>query len=224
MGAKDNYHHGALREALLSEAMTSLEKDGIQGLSLRGLAEAVGVSKTAPYRHFASKRDLLVTLAAEGFREFADRLEESQATAMTDAITGPGAAAGPWAGPPPAVVAPPPEAPADPLSCVRALSQAYLSFAKERPALYRLMFSRLGYSLHSESCRLNSERALATLFTAVQQAQASGWRPEQEGRALALSVWASVHGWASLLIDGLLPDGLMREGEQWPDFARVLFS
>jgi AcrR family transcriptional regulator len=202
MGAKDNYHHGALREALLSEAMTSLEKDGIQGLSLRGLAEAAGVSKTAPYRHFASKRDLLVTLAAEGFREFADRLEESQATAMTDTITEPG----------------------DPLSGVRALSQAYLSFAKERPALYRLMFSRLGYSLHSESCRLNSERALATLFKAVQQAQGSGWRPEQEGRALALSVWASVHGWASLLIDGLLPDGLMREGEQWPDFARVLFS
>ena len=126
----------------------------------------------------------------------------------------------PWPGPPSS----PPEAPVDPLSGVRALSEAYLSFAKERPALYRLMFSRLGYSLHSESCRLNSERALATLFKAVQKAQGSGWRPEQEGRALALSVWASVHGWASLLIDGLLPDGLMQEGEQWPDFARVLFS
>jgi hypothetical protein len=86
------------------------------------------------------------------------------------------------------------------------------------------MFSRLGYSLHSESCMANSARALATLFRAVQQAQAAGWRPEQENRALALSVWASVHGWASLLIDGLLPEGLLQEGEQWPDFAQVLFS
>jgi AcrR family transcriptional regulator len=197
MGEKDNYHHGALREALLAEAMTSLEKDGIQGLSLRGLAEAAGVSKTAPYRHFASKRDLLVTLSAEGFREFADRLGESQAA---------------------------PAGPGDPLVGVRALSEAYLAFAKKHPALYRLMFSRLGYSLHSESCRLNSERALATLFETVRQAQEAGWRQQQEGRALAFSVWASVHGWASLLIDGLLPEGVLRDGEQWPDFARVLFS
>jgi AcrR family transcriptional regulator len=205
MGEKDTYHHGALREALLGEALATLEKDGLQGLSLRGLAEAAGVSKTAPYRHFASKRDLMVTLAAEGFREFADKLEKAVADAEGEGVPVSGAE------------------PSDQLSEISALSQAYLSFAKERPALYRLMFSRLGYSLHSESCRLNSERALAVLFRTVQRAQAAGWRPQQEGRALALSVWASVHGWASLLIDGLLPEGLLREGEQWPDYAAVLF-
>jgi AcrR family transcriptional regulator len=180
-------------------------------LSLRGLAEAAGVSKTAPYRHFKDKHDLLVTLAAEGFREFADLLEASQAPASASQAQA--------AAPAPAVAPAP-----DPVSGIRALSQAYLSFARERPALYRLMFSRLGYSLHSEACRLNSERALGVLFQAVARAQASGWRPEQEGRALSLSVWASVHGWASLLIDGLLPEGLLQQGEQWPDFARVLFG
>jgi AcrR family transcriptional regulator len=216
MGAKDNYHHGALREALLAEAFRSLEADGLQGLSLRGLAEAAGVSKTAPYRHFASKRDLLITLAAEGFRVLAEKLEESMVEAAEAQTAVPAAQV--------AAAATSAAAPDGSLRGVRSLSQAYLSFAKARPALYRLMFSRLGYSLHSESCRTNSLRALGSLFQAVERAQAAGWRPKQESRALALSVWASMHGWASLLIDGLLPEGLLQQGEEWPDFASVLFS
>ena len=44
-------------------------------MSLRGLAACAGVSKTAPYRHFANKGELLVTLAAEGFGALADELE-----------------------------------------------------------------------------------------------------------------------------------------------------
>ena len=192
MGSKDTYHHGALRQALVTEALDALEKEGLESLSLRGLAEAAGVSKTAPYRHFASKRDLLTSLAAEGFREFADRLEKAAA--------------------------------AEPLAGVRALSRAYLDFARARPALYRLMFSPLGYSLHSEACRLNSERALSVLFRVVQRAQDAGWRRGQDGRSLALAVWAGVHGWASLLIDGLLPPGAVPEGGPWPDVPGALLS
>ena len=68
------------------------------------------------------------------------------------------------------------------------------------------MFSRLGFSLHSEKCRVNSERALACLVRAVEQARARGWRAAQEANPLVLSLWAEVHGWAGLLIDGLLPE------------------
>lgn len=184
MGEKDHYHHGALREALIVEALKVLETEGLQGISLRGLAEAAGVSKTAPYRHFADKRDLLVALAAEGFRRFADVLE--------------GAVAGI-----------PPVEPADPLAGIRTLSRAYIGFAQAQPALYRLMFSKLGYSLHSEACRLNSARAFGILTRSVQEAQRAGWRSEQDTRALILSVWAGVHGWAGLLLDGLVPEGFI---------------
>jgi AcrR family transcriptional regulator len=184
MGEKDHYHHGALREALVAEALKVLESDGLQGISLRGLAEAAGVSKTAPYRHFADKTDLLVTLAAEGFRRFADVLEE-------------------------AVAAVPPVVPADSLAGIRALSRAYIDFAQAQPALYRLMFSKLGYSLHSEACRLNSARAFGILTRSVQDAQRAGWRSHQDTRALILSVWAGVHGWAGLLLDGLVPEGFI---------------
>jgi AcrR family transcriptional regulator len=199
MGEKDHYHHGALREALIAQALKVLETDGLEGISLRSLAEAAGVSKTAPYRHFADKRDLLVSLAAEGFRRFADLLEG-------------------------AVAALPPVESANPLSGIHALSRAYVEFAQSQPALYRLMFSRLGYSLHSEACRLNSARAFGVLTRSVQEAQRAGWRSQQDARALILSVWAGVHGWAGLLLDGLVPEGFIGPQEDLLAFSQGLLE
>jgi AcrR family transcriptional regulator len=212
MRVKKPYHHGALREALLSQALRDLESLGLEGISLRGLAETAGVSKTAPYRHFADKRELLVTLAADGFRLLAEALETVVPPAR--AAESAGAAAG-------AVGAPPD---ADPKETLRALFRAYMDFARERPALYKLMISRLGYELHSEACRLNSERALSCLIRAVQAAQASGWHARQDHMSLVLSLWASVHGWATLLIDGLLPPGISLQGDDWLRAAQVLLD
>jgi hypothetical protein len=42
---------------------------------------------------------------------------------------------------------------ADPLTGIRGLYRTYIDFARSQPALYRLMFSKPGYSLHSEACR-----------------------------------------------------------------------
>jgi AcrR family transcriptional regulator len=182
---KDRYHHGALRQALMDEAFQVLEKEGLEAMSLRGLAASAGVSKTAPYRHFADKRELLMALAAEGFGNLADALEASQAG------DGKGSADAATAG-------------------IRALSRAYLRFAAAHPALYRLMFSRLGFSLHSEKCRINSERALACLVKAVEQARSRGWRANQDSGSLITSLWAEVHGLAGLIIEGLLPESFDR--------------
>jgi AcrR family transcriptional regulator len=171
----------------------------LDGISLRGLAEATGVSKTAPYRHFADKRDLLVSLAAEGFRKLADALEA-------------------------AVAALPPLQAADSLAGIRSLYRAYIDFAQSQPALYRLMFSPQGYSLHSEACRLNSMRAFGVLTRSIEEAQRAGWRSGQSSRALILSVWAGVHGWAGLLIDGLVPEGFIGPQEDPIAFARALLD
>jgi AcrR family transcriptional regulator len=200
MPVKDHYHHGALKETLLAEAMHDLENQGLEAVSLRKLAETAGVSKTAPYRHFADKRELLVAIAADGFRLLAEKLESVPPEEVGQAGAG------------------------DAVSGIRSLFRAYVEFARERPALYKLMISRLGYELHSEACRLNSERALGTLVRAVQAAQAAGWRREKDSSALVLSLWASVHGWATLLIDGLLPPGAASEGDDWLGLAQVLLD
>ncbi len=63
------YHHGDLHSTLLTEARALLAQSGVDGLSLRKLADRAGVSRQAPYHHFKDKHVLLCSLAAEGFRE-----------------------------------------------------------------------------------------------------------------------------------------------------------
>src|SRR4051795_7499398 len=64
------YHHGALHEALLKAAEKVLERDGLQGLTLRAVAREAGVSHAAPTHHFGDLAGLVSELAAIGFRQF----------------------------------------------------------------------------------------------------------------------------------------------------------
>ena len=66
--ARPSYHHGDLRQALLKGALDLIADVGIDNLSLRRLAERVGVSRTAPYHHFSDKNDLLCAIAAVDFK------------------------------------------------------------------------------------------------------------------------------------------------------------
>ncbi len=68
------YHHGNLREAVLSRAVEVIEADGPEGFSLRSLAADLGVSHTAPRHHFGSREGVLTAVAAQGHRLLADRL------------------------------------------------------------------------------------------------------------------------------------------------------
>src|SRR4030088_727731 len=68
------YHHGALRDALLEAAERVLERDGLQGLTLRAFAREAGVSHAAPTHHFGDLTGLVSELAAIGFREFNDAM------------------------------------------------------------------------------------------------------------------------------------------------------
>jgi len=71
------YHHKGLRTELLRLGLEALEVEGVQELSLRSIAARAGVSKTAPYRHFADKDGFLGALADEGFRILCSALEEA---------------------------------------------------------------------------------------------------------------------------------------------------
>jgi len=65
----NSYHHGALREALLQRAAEVIESDGIEALTLRGLARDLGVSHAAPNRHFRNKEELLASLATTAYQQ-----------------------------------------------------------------------------------------------------------------------------------------------------------
>ena len=105
-----SYHHGDLRGALVEAAAAEIERGGYENLSLRELAESLGVSRAAPYRHFADRRALLAAVAANGF----DRLTAIYRNAIANGTT--------------------------PQGRLAAAGRAYLAFAAERPQLFRLMF------------------------------------------------------------------------------------
>jgi AcrR family transcriptional regulator len=69
----ETYHHGALREALVTAALGLLDA-GDTAPSLREVARAAGVSAMAPYRHFADRGALLGAVAARGFAQLREAL------------------------------------------------------------------------------------------------------------------------------------------------------
>jgi AcrR family transcriptional regulator len=72
---RKNYRHGNVPNAMRAAARAILDEGGPQAVGLREMARRIGVSPTAAYRHFASREDLLASVAAEGFRELSARLE-----------------------------------------------------------------------------------------------------------------------------------------------------
>ena len=108
-----SFHHGNLRQELLDAALAASD---IEGLSLRQLAASLGVTAAAAYRHFDSREDLLFEVARCGF----DRLRQRFAAAFDIAL--------------------PPSDPEEARQRLIRLAQAYLQFADDEPAVWRLIF------------------------------------------------------------------------------------
>ena len=73
---KNTYHHKDLRGQLIQAAIALLPAKGANGLSLREVAKAAGVSHTAPYRHFKDKAALLAAIAQTGFERLSQAMAE----------------------------------------------------------------------------------------------------------------------------------------------------
>jgi len=104
------YHHGDLRRALIDAARRVLEAEGPSALSLRAVAREAGVSPAAPYHHFKDKTELLEAVAHEGW----DLLDAALAKAKAEAPS--------------------------PGEALNGLGVAYVCFARDNPALYRVMY------------------------------------------------------------------------------------
>jgi len=79
-----SYHHGDLRQALLDAARTVLETASPEAVTLKSLAQMLGVSQSAPYRHFETRDAVLAAVAADGFVRFREALSAARGEAPTD--------------------------------------------------------------------------------------------------------------------------------------------
>ncbi|WP_166614603.1 TetR/AcrR family transcriptional regulator [Kineococcus vitellinus] len=64
----------ATRRALLDAAGELLDEGGVDVVTLREVGARAGVSRGAPYRHFADKASLLSAVAAEGWQRLGHRI------------------------------------------------------------------------------------------------------------------------------------------------------
>src|SRR5215210_5327 len=78
MSIRGSYHHGDLKATILAEAAVLVSQRGADGLSLRELARAAGVSHAAPAHHFTDRRGLFTALATEGFAMLAGALKAAR--------------------------------------------------------------------------------------------------------------------------------------------------
>ena len=162
------YHHGDLRAAVIAAGMKRLAEGDANELGLRALARDVGVSATALYRHFPDKEAVLDALADEGLR----RLGALQAQAWLKAG---GGSAG-----------------------FKATGVAYVRFAHDEPALFRLSFTRQMPTRYEGTDKDGGEVAYNLLRAGVGEALPGVDDPDNA----ALHAWALVHGLAMLVLDG----------------------
>lgn len=74
---EDKYHHGNLKQALIDAGIRIINKEGEQGLSLRKVAAACGVSHSAPYAHYKDKDELLNAIKSSVTEQFTRYLHEA---------------------------------------------------------------------------------------------------------------------------------------------------
>ena len=168
------YHHGDLRAALHSAAEEIVNRDGIAGLTLRGVARDVGASHAAPKNHFDDLTGLVSELAAVGFNRFADRMQTAAA------------------------------AQASPTDKLNAIGRAYVEFALAEPGLFQLMFRGERLDKTRPALREAMERAFGTLTGSVAATHAGDPDAARATRAHAARAWSMVHGYAILLLDDRL--------------------
>ena len=170
MTLKRKFHHGDLREALIRASADLIAEHGGTDITLRQVAERIGVTHAAAYRHFDSKAALLSAVAVRGFDDLRARL-----TMLAEAhIT--------------------------PFSRIEALCHGYLSFASTHPGTYRALFAPEicgdhGFAEWDEAGR-------ATLAVLVIAVDGLGRPVGADPLNTATAIWAGLHGYANLFIDG----------------------
>src|SRR3954471_21613353 len=82
------YHHGALEQALVDEAVRQVRERGTDQVSLRGIAQTIGVSPSAAYQHFPDKAALLHAVCMAGSDELGRRMEGAVAAVPDEGAPG----------------------------------------------------------------------------------------------------------------------------------------
>jgi AcrR family transcriptional regulator len=162
-----------LRAEIIAAATTLLLDTGAaNAVSIRAIADAVGVTPPSIYLHFADKTQLLYAVCEEQFRQL-DEVIEAAARGATD-----------------------------PKDALQRRARAYVRFGLEHPEAYRILFMQPIDELHDKVNHEQAagSDSFVHLVGAIEAAMNAGVLPTLDSTRVAIDLWVCVHGVASLLI------------------------
>lgn len=173
---RESYRHGNLPETLVAEAIRLMNERADASFTLREVAQRIGVSHSAAYRHFPSKGSLLAEIARQGFEMLTAALAESFARERT------------------------------PESIIRFQARAYVRTALKHPAHFRCMFGPRQFDGGDAApVDAAGDRAFECLTEASRRLLGIEIAAAATHR-VTLALWSIVHGLAYLALDEQLCD------------------
>lgn len=162
------------RDVVVASARELVAAEGVAGVSLRGLARLLGVTAPALYAYVEDREDLLRAVAQDALGQLAERFDSIEAE--------------------------------EPLDRLREQCRCYIDFACENPDLFGVMFlfppelpGAAPLGIESDAATSLFLRATGAIDAAV---AAGDIAPLEDPIVAALSMWATVHGTATVLTMG----------------------
>ena len=160
------------RGEILAAAERIFVEHGYEGATIRKIADAVGLSSTALYMHFADKGEILQEICREAF---------ARLIASTRYLA---------------------ETPAPPEVRLRRMIEAYVAFGFDHPNAYRLIYLTRPAEAREGAQTMAQEMGggLFDSFEAAVAETVQAGRMTGEPKVIAQAIWASAHGVVSLMI------------------------
>lgn len=171
---EDKYHHGNLKQALIDAGIRIINKEGEQGVSLRKVAAACGVSHSAPYAHYKDKDELLSAIkesVTEQFTEYLNKAVDGMKEESTE-------------------------------KAIVAMGRSYVKFFIDNPDYYQFLFYNQRITVHLMTGELHEEDyppylLLKALFFRYLDEKGINLSDEEKEIEL-IKIWSTVQGIASI--------------------------
>ncbi|SIR24851.1 transcriptional regulator, TetR family [Rhizobium sp. RU20A] len=159
----------SFRRTILAAAAKIVGREGLGQLSMRGLADALGMTAGALYRYYPSKQELIVDFCRDAITDLQNRFGEIDRTMQ------------------------------DPLSAIRSMMKAYSGFGLEDRDRFRMLFLENDQGVTSplmqDEATMLPYRQLAGQ---VAKAAAAGLIVAADTERSTQIIWAGVHGIVTL--------------------------
>lgn len=161
-----------LRQEILDAARDLFVKEGIDQVSMRRIAEIIEYSPTTIYLYFKDKAELIDCLCEETLAKLERKLEQIEATTP------------------------------DPVECLRQGMRAYIEFGLKNPNHYKVAFltELKQEQLAGGRAKAMGQQTLDHTRKSLLACAERGLIAPQDVEVLAQTLWATIHGLASLLI------------------------